>query len=111
MNQALQDSVFLRACRGEPTPYTPIWLNRQAGRYMKEYHEVKGQTPSLDFFKTPDLAAQVTCDAQRILGVDAAILLQICFLSLSRLGSILITLQGLVPQSAIQLGRLSRSMR
>jgi uroporphyrinogen decarboxylase len=74
MNQALQDSVFMKACRGEPTPYTPIWLNRQAGRYMKEYHEVKGQTPSLDFFKTPDLAAQVTCDAQRILGVDAAIL-------------------------------------
>ena len=60
MNQALQDSVFMKACRGEPTPYTPIWLNRQAGRYMQEYHEVKGQTPSLDFFKTPDLAAQVT---------------------------------------------------
>ena len=41
---------------------------------MKEYHEVKGDTPSLDFFKTPHLSAQVTCDAQRILGVDAAIL-------------------------------------
>jgi uroporphyrinogen decarboxylase len=74
MTQELQDAVFMKACRGEPTPYTPIWLNRQAGRYMKEYHEVKGETPSLDFFKTPHLAAQVTCDAQRILGVDAAIL-------------------------------------
>ena len=64
---------FIRACRGEPTPVTPIWLNRQAGRYMPEYHAVKGDTPSLTFFRTPELAAQVTVDAQRILGVDAAI--------------------------------------
>lgn len=68
------DKIFLRACRGEPTEYTPIWLNRQAGRYMREYHEVKGSTPSLAFFKHPELAARATLDAQRILGVDAAIL-------------------------------------
>lgn len=74
MTDQLHDSVFLKAARGEATDYTPIWLNRQAGRYMKEYHAVKADTPSLDFFKTPHLAAQVTCDAQRILGVDAAIL-------------------------------------
>lgn len=73
-NSELQDCAFLRACRGEAAGHTPVWLNRQAGRYMKEYHEVKGDTPSLDFFKTPELSAQVTCDAQRILGVDAAIL-------------------------------------
>ncbi|MDH3642722.1 MAG: uroporphyrinogen decarboxylase, partial [Gammaproteobacteria bacterium] len=66
--------VFLQACRGEPTDYTPIWLNRQAGRYMPEYHQVKGDLPSLDFFKNPELAARATLDAQRILGVDAAIL-------------------------------------
>jgi len=74
MSHKLQGSAFLKACRGEATDYTPIWLNRQAGRYMKENHEVKGITPSLEFFKTPDLAAQVTCDAQRILGVDASIM-------------------------------------
>ena len=74
MSEELEQSAFLKACRGEQTDYTPIWLNRQAGRYMKEYHEVKANTPSLDFFKTPHLAAQVTCDAQRILGVDAAIM-------------------------------------
>jgi len=68
------EKVFLRACRGEPTDYTPIWLNRQAGRYMPEYHQVKGDMPSLAFFKNPDKAAQATLDAQRILGVDAAIL-------------------------------------
>ena len=73
-HDARTNSVFLKACRGEPVPYTPIWLNRQAGRYMREYHAVKGATPSLDFFKTPELAARVTLDAQRILGVDAAIM-------------------------------------
>ena len=66
------EKVFLQACRGEPTAHTPIWLNRQAGRYMPEYHQVKGTLPSLDFFKNPDKAAQATLDAQRILGVDAA---------------------------------------
>lgn len=67
-------SVFLDAVAGKQTPYTPIWLNRQAGRYMPEYHALKGATPSLDFFKDPDKAAQATLDAQRILEVDAAIL-------------------------------------
>ena len=67
-------SAFIDACHGKPTSHTPIWLNRQAGRYMPEYHRLKGDTPSLTFFKSPDLAAQATLDAQRILGVDAAIL-------------------------------------
>ena len=66
-------TVFKNACQGIRTEYTPIWLNRQAGRYMPEYHRLKGSTKSLDFFKTPELAAQATLDAQRILGVDAAI--------------------------------------
>ena len=68
------EKVFVAAARGLPTPHTPIWLNRQAGRYMPEYHVVKGDTPSLEFFKNPELAAQATLDAQRILGVDAAIM-------------------------------------
>jgi len=68
------EKVFLAACDGQPTPYTPIWLNRQAGRYMPEYHAVKGDMPSLEFFKHPEKAAQATLDAQRILGVDAAIM-------------------------------------
>ncbi|MFK7912524.1 MAG: uroporphyrinogen decarboxylase [Pseudomonadales bacterium] len=68
------NKLFLQAARGERTERTPIWLNRQAGRYMPEYHALKGDTPSLDFFTNPDMAAQATLDAQRILGVDAAIL-------------------------------------
>ena len=68
------DKVFLKACRGEATPYTPIWLNRQAGRYMPEYHAVKGKMTSLEFFKNPEKAAIATLDAQRILNTDAAIM-------------------------------------
>jgi len=68
------DKIFLKACAAETTAHTPIWLNRQAGRYMPEYHALKGDTPSLDFFKHPEMAAQATLDAQRILGVDAAIM-------------------------------------
>ncbi len=66
--------IFLDACAGASTPNTPIWLNRQAGRYMPEYHILKGDTPSLEFFMIPELAAKATLDAQRILGVDAAIM-------------------------------------
>lgn len=68
------EKVFLKACAGEKTDYTPIWLNRQAGRYMPEYHALKGGSPSLEFFKDSTRAAQATLDAQRILGVDAAIM-------------------------------------
>lgn len=68
------DKIFLKACAAKSTAHTPIWLNRQAGRYMPEYHALKGDTPSLDFFKHPEMAAQATLDAQRILGVDAAIM-------------------------------------
>ncbi len=68
------DKIFLKACRAEPVDHTPIWLNRQAGRYMPEYHQVKGDGGSLAFFKDPERAAQATLDAQRILGVDAAIM-------------------------------------
>ena len=70
----MADKVFVAACRGESVPHTPIWLNRQAGRYMPEYHALKGDVASLDFFTNPDMAAQATLDAQRILGVDAAIM-------------------------------------
>lgn len=98
MDAELRDCAFLRACRGEKTDHTPIWLNRQAGRYMKEYHQVKGDTPSLDFFKTPQLSAQVTCDAQRILGVDAAILFADLLPILEPMGLSLDYLPGIGPK-------------
>jgi uroporphyrinogen decarboxylase len=64
----------MSACRREPTPYTPIWLMRQAGRYMREYREVRARTSFLELCKTPDLAAEVTVTAAERLKVDAAII-------------------------------------
>lgn len=68
------NDTFLRACRGEKVDYTPVWLMRQAGRYMKEYQEVRSRVDFLTLCKTPELAAQVTLQPVDILGVDAAIL-------------------------------------
>ena len=65
---------FLRACRREATDRTPLWIMRQAGRYLPEYMAVRNRVTFIELCKTPDLAAQVTLDAQRLLGVDAAIL-------------------------------------
>ena len=70
----LQNSPFMRACRREPAPYTPVWLMRQAGRYMREYREVRDRVSFLELCKTPDLAAEVTVTAVERLGVDAAII-------------------------------------
>ncbi|HKQ96530.1 MAG TPA: uroporphyrinogen decarboxylase [Candidatus Polarisedimenticolia bacterium] len=69
-----QESPFLRACRREPLPAPPIWLMRQAGRYMKEYRAIRERVPFLALCKNPDLVAEVTDHAARRLGVDAAIL-------------------------------------
>lgn len=73
-SRANTSKVFVDACHARPVSHTPIWLNRQAGRYMPEYHALKGKTKSLDFFTNPEMSAQATLDAQRILGVDAAIM-------------------------------------
>lgn len=70
----LHESPFMRACRKEPVPYTPVWLMRQAGRYMQEYREVRARTSFLELCKTPDLAAEVTVTAAERLNVDAAII-------------------------------------
>ncbi len=73
-DHALLNSPFMRACRREPVPYTPVWLMRQAGRYMPEYREVRARTNFLELCKTPSLAAEVTVTAAERLGVDAAII-------------------------------------
>ena len=74
LTSALRESPFMRACRREPVPFTPVWLMRQAGRYMREYREVRERTSFLELCKTPDLAAEVTVTAVEKLGVDAAII-------------------------------------
>jgi uroporphyrinogen-III synthase len=68
------DSPFLKACRGEPTTVTPIWLMRQAGRYMEEYRRVRATTGFLELCKNPQLCSEVMVTAVNRLGVDAAII-------------------------------------
>src|SRR5258708_13538507 len=68
------DSRFVRACRCEPVDATPIWLMRQAGRYMAEYRAVRKSHSILEICKTPALAAEVTITAAEKLDVDAAII-------------------------------------
>jgi uroporphyrinogen decarboxylase len=86
LDQSLKDSVFMRACRREPVPYTPIWLMRQAGRYMPEYRAVRAKTNFLELCKTPSLAAEVTVTAAERLGVDAAIIFADILLILEPMG-------------------------
>ena len=71
----LHNSRFMKAVRCEPTDTTPVWIMRQAGRYLPEYMEVRSRVKSvLELCRRSDLAAEVTVTAQQVLGVDAAIL-------------------------------------
>jgi len=76
----------MKACRREPVPYTPIWLMRQAGRYMQEYREVREKTTFLELCKNPSLATEVTVTAAERLGVDAAIIFADILLILEPMG-------------------------
>ncbi|MBZ0156294.1 MAG: uroporphyrinogen decarboxylase [Alphaproteobacteria bacterium] len=68
------NDTFLRACRGQKTEYTPVWLMRQAGRYLPEYQKVREKVDFLTLCKTPSLAAEVTIQPVDILKTDVAIL-------------------------------------
>ncbi|EMI20845.1 uroporphyrinogen decarboxylase [Rhodopirellula maiorica SM1] len=68
------DSLFMKACRGEATERTPVWLMRQAGRYMSEYREVRAKQSFLELCANPKLCSEVMCTAVDRLGVDAAII-------------------------------------
>ena len=74
MTPELYDSRFLRAARRESVDTTPVWIMRQAGRYLPEYRNVRDKVSFLELCKRPELAAEVTLSAQQALGVDAAIL-------------------------------------
>ena len=68
------NDTFLKACRGEPTDYTPIWMMRQAGRYLPEYQKVRRGRTFLELCKSPELCVEVTLQPIDIFGMDAAIL-------------------------------------
>jgi uroporphyrinogen decarboxylase len=69
----LSDSPFLRACRRESVPHTPVWFMRQAGRSLPEYREVRAAIPMLEACRRPDLVCEITLQPVRRHGVDAAI--------------------------------------
>lgn len=77
---------FLAACRREPTSYTPVWLMRQAGRYMEEYRKLRAEHGFLDLCKKPDLATEITVTPVEKLNVDAAILFADILLILEPMG-------------------------
>ena len=85
-DQALRDSPFMKACRLEATPYTPIWLMRQAGRYLPAYRQLRRKHSLLDLCRTPELATEVTVTAAERLGVDAAIIFSDLLLLIEAMG-------------------------
>ncbi len=77
---------FLKACRGEPVDTTPIWIMRQAGRYLPEYRAVRQRHSFLEMCHRPELACEVTLQPVEILGVDAAILFSDIMIPLEGMG-------------------------
>src|SRR3982750_4105266 len=75
MSDALQNDTFLRACLGQPTEYTPVWLMRQAGRYLPEYRALRAKAGSFMGLATNvDYATEVTLQPLARFPLDAAIL-------------------------------------
>jgi uroporphyrinogen decarboxylase len=70
----VQNSTFLRACRGSSVESVPVWFMRQAGRALPEYHRTRGDRPFFETLADPEMAAEITLQPVRRYGVDAAIL-------------------------------------
>ncbi len=81
------NDTFLKACRGEKTAYTPIWMMRQAGRYLPEYQKVRGNVTFLELCKTPELCVEVTLQPVDLLGMDAAILFSDILILMEAMGA------------------------
>ena len=83
---AYQNSLLMRAVRREPVERTPIWLMRQAGRYLPDYRELRRKTSFIELCKNPDLAAEVMLSTVERMGVDAAIIFSDLLLILEPMG-------------------------
>src|SRR5499427_1118426 len=110
----MQNDTFLRALMREPTPYTPIWVMRQAGRYLPEYNETRRKAGSfLALAQTPELAAEVTLQPLRRFALDAAIIFSDILVVPAALGQRVAFEEGHGPvlepvRTPKDLGRLSK---
>jgi uroporphyrinogen decarboxylase len=103
--EAEPSSLVLRAYRGLPTERTPVWLLRQAGRYLPEYRALREKHSMLELIRSPELAAQVTLQPVDILGVDAAIVFSDILPPLLGMGLELDFVKGDGPQIANPIAR------
>ncbi|MEO6205254.1 MAG: uroporphyrinogen decarboxylase family protein, partial [Mycobacteriales bacterium] len=94
---AAHDSAFLRACRRESVPHTPVWFMRQAGRSLPEYRALRAGTEMLTACRTPDLVTEITLQPVRRLGVDAAIFFSDIVVPLKAVGVDLDIVPGVGP--------------
>src|SRR6476646_681751 len=101
---AMADSLFLRACRRLPVERTPIWMMRQAGRYLPAYRAVRERASFLDLCRNPDLACEVTLQPIDEFGFDAAILFSDILITLPAMGS-----EVAFPESGPKIGRPVRT--
>jgi uroporphyrinogen decarboxylase len=92
-----EESVLVRAARGEAVPHTPVWFMRQAGRSLPEYREVRADVPMLQACRTPDLVTEITLQPVRRHGVDAAILFSDIVVPLQAVGVDLDIVAGVGP--------------
>lgn len=111
------NDLFLRACRRQPVESTPIWLMRQAGRYMPEYRQLRQSHSLLELIRNPDLAAEITLQPVQAFPVDAAIIFADILLPLDDLGLGLDFVEGDGPvlnhpiRTAADVDRLTRAPR
>jgi uroporphyrinogen decarboxylase len=90
-------SAFLRACRGEPVPHTPVWFMRQAGRSLPEYRALRAGVPMLESCRRPELVCEITLQPVRRHHVDAAVLYSDIVVPLSAAGVDLDIVPGTGP--------------
>lgn len=93
----LRESAFLKACRREPVPHTPVWFMRQAGRALPEYRALREGTGMLESCFRPDMVTEITLQPVRRFGVDAAILFSDIVVPLKAIGVDLDIVAGVGP--------------